>query len=145
MATVTAELDAGTAVTVRSRHFSWQGDEPEEDGGTDTGPTPYEHLLGSVASCIAVTLRLYARHKNIPLEHVDVRLDFDRVHAEDCEDCDERTDGWVERIVSHVTITGDFDDEQRKRLTQVARRCPVHKTVANGAHFTDTVAFLTSS
>jgi putative redox protein len=141
MATLTAQLREGTAVTLQSRQFSWLADEPLGAGGTDTGPNPYEILLGGLAACIAVTLRLYADHKKIALTGVDVRLEFDRVHADDCVDCDERADGWIERIQSEVTIMGSFDDAQRARLTQVAGRCPVHKTLTNGVHIVDTVAF----
>jgi putative redox protein len=141
MATLTAQLREGTAVTLQSRQFSWLADEPLGAGGTDTGPNPYEILLGGLAACIAVTLRLYADHKKIALTGVDVRLEFDRVHADDCVDCDERADGWIERIQSEVTIMGSLDDAQRARLTQVAGRCPVHKTLTNGVHIVDTVAF----
>lgn len=141
MATVTASLGAGTDVSLQARQFTWQGDEPLAAGGTDTGPTPYELLLGGLAACITTTLRLYANHKGIVLDGVDVTLTFDRIHADDCIDCDERADGWIERIQSDITIRGAFDDAQRKRLTQVARRCPVHKTLANGVHFQDGVTF----
>ncbi len=141
MATITASLGAGTEVSIHARQFTWQGDEPLAAGGTDTGPTPYELLLGGLAACITVTLRLYANHKRIALDGVDVTLTFDRVHADDCVDCDERADGWIERIQSDVTIRGQFDEAQRKRLAQVAQRCPVHKTLANGVHFEDRVAF----
>ena len=141
MATVTAQLGEGTVVDIQARQFSWRGDEPLAVGGTDVGATPYELLLGGLAACIAVTLRLYANHKGITLDGVDVKLQFDRVHSDDCVDCDERADGWIERIQSHVTISGSFDDAQRKRLTQVAQRCPVHKTLANGVHMVDSVAF----
>ncbi len=141
MATVAAQLGEGTVVDIQARQFSWRGDEPLAAGGTDTGATPYELLLGGLAACIAVTLRLYANHKGIALHGVDVKLEFDRVHADDCVDCDERADGWIERIQAHVTIRGSFDDAQRKRLAQVAQRCPVHKTLANGVHMVDSVAF----
>ena len=141
MATVTAQLGEGTVVDIQARQFSWRGDEPLGAGGTDAGATPYELLLGGLAACIAVTLRLHANHKGIALDGVGVKLEFDRVHADDCVDCDERADGWIERIQSHVTIRGSFDDAQRKRLVQVAQRCPVHKTLANGVHTVDSVAF----
>ena len=141
MAFVTAELREGTEVDIRARTFSWRGDEPVAAGGTDVGPTPYEILLGGLAACIAITLRLYANHKGIALEEVGVKLEFDRVHADDCVDCDERADGWIERIQSEVTIRGSFDEAQRKRLTQIAQRCPVHKTLANGVHLADVVIF----
>jgi putative redox protein len=139
---VTAKLREGTAVTLHAREFSWKGDEPVSSGGTDTGPDPYELLLGGLASCIAVTLRLYANHKGIPLQGVDVRLEFDRVHVEDCEDCDSRTGGLIERISSSVTIHGSFDEAQRTRLTQVAQRCPVHKTLERGVSLVDSVTFV---
>ena len=144
MASVTAVLGEGTEATLQARQFTWRSDEPLSVGGTDLGPTPYEILLGSLAACIAITLRLYSNHKGIALPEVGVRLDFDRVHADDCADCDERADGWVDRITSHVTIRGTFDDAQRARLTQVAKRCPVHKTLANGVHLVDSVVFESS-
>ena len=158
MSTVTARLGSDTQVTLHARQFSWGGDEPPIAGGTDTGPTPYEMLLGSLASCIALTLRVYARHKKIALDGVDVSVEFDcwsnskagdikvelfdRVHGADCEDCDERADGWIDRIQTHVTIRGVFDESQKTRLAQVASRCPVHKTLANGAHIVDAVGFV---
>lgn len=141
MALVTAELRDGTRVTIRARHFAWSGDEPLEAGGTDTGPTPYEMLLGSLAACITTTLRLYANHKGIDLAGVDVTLQYDRVHADDCVDCDERRDGWIDRIQTEVTIRGTFNDAQRTRLAQVSARCPVHKTLAKGIEIFDSVTF----
>ena len=139
---VTAHLSAGTRVELQARDFSWTGDEPPAVGGTDTGPTPYELLLGSLAACIGATLRLYASHKGILLIAVDVELGFDRVHADDCVLCDEREEGWIELIQTAVTIHGDFDEAQRNRLAQVAQRCPVHKTLANGVAIVDTVTFV---
>ena len=130
MSHVTAELREGTVATIHARQFTWSADEPLAAGGTDSGPTPYEILLGSLAACITITLRLYANHKGIEL-----------TGADDCSDCDERADGFIERIQSHVTLRGSFDDAQRKRLAQVAQRCPVHKTLANGVHISDAVSF----
>lgn len=141
MAAVTAELHEGTRTQVQARQFTWFGDEPAAASGSDVGPTPYELLLGGLASCVAITLRLYADHKQIDLEMVRVELDFDRVHSDDCEECDERLDGYIERIRSNVTIRGQFDAAQRSRLEQVARRCPVHKTMANGTEIFDSVSF----
>lgn len=141
MAQVTAELSSGTKVTVRAGRHSWTSDEPASAGGGDSGPNPYELLLGSLASCVALTLRLYANHKQLELESVEVELAFDRIHAADCERCDERSDGRVETIDSKVTIRGRFDASQRERLTQIAARCPVHKTLAQGMQIFDTVSF----
>ncbi len=141
MAVVTGVLREGTQVAISARDFTWLGDEPAGLGGADTGPTPYEILLGSLAACITITLRLYADHKGIGLEEVNVELEYDRVHADDCVDCDESADGWIERIQSRVTLRGTFDEPQRKRLAQVAARCPVHKTLANGVHLVDSITF----
>jgi uncharacterized OsmC-like protein len=104
-------------------------------------PTPHEVLLASLAGCIAITLRLYANHKGIALREVGVKLEFDRVHVDDCDSCVDRDNGWIDHINSQITIPGAFDEGQRKRLTQVARRCPVHKTLANGVQIFDSVVF----
>lgn len=141
MAIVRAKLREGTSVTLEAREFSWLGDEPVGAGGTDMGPDPYEMLLGGLASCIAATLRLYADHKGIELVGVDVELEFDRVHVEDTGNTDHPSDGRIERIQSRVKLHGTFDEAQRTRLAQVARRCPVHKTLANGVAFEDSVEF----
>ena len=66
MATVKASLKHGTAVDIRARRFLWRSDEPKPAGGADSGPTPYEFLLGSLAACTAMTLRLYAERREIP-------------------------------------------------------------------------------
>jgi putative redox protein len=141
MATITAQLRAGTRTTIRARQFTWHSDEPASVGGSDEGPTPYEILLGSLAACTTTTLRLYADHKGIDLSGVDVTLEFDRVHADDCLECDDALSGRIERVQTEVTLHGTFDDAQRKRLAQVARRCPVHKTLANGVEIFDSVSF----
>ena len=141
MATVKASLKHGTAVDIRARRFLWRSDEPKPAGGADSGPTPYEFLLGSLAACTAMTLRLYAERREIPLAGVEVTLELDRVHADDCVDCEERGDGLIERVRTEITIHGELSAAQRARLAQVAQRCPVHKTLANGVHFDDAVTF----
>ena len=141
MATVKATLKHGTAVDIRARRFLWRSDEPKPAGGADSGPTPYEFLLGSLAACTAMTLQLYADRRQIPLTGVEVTLEFDRVHADDCVDCDERGDGLIERVRTEVAIHGELTEAQRTRLAQVAKRCPVHKTLAQGVHFDDAVTF----
>ncbi|MFQ5704036.1 MAG: OsmC family protein [Gemmatimonadales bacterium] len=141
MATITAELESGTRVSISNGRHSWSADEPPEVQGTDTGPNPYELLLGSLAACTCITLSLYSRHKGIALESVSASYDFDRVHADDCQDCDDDAAGMIDRIQSHVKIAGEFDDAQRKRLVQITQRCPVHKTLAAGVHMVDDVEF----
>ena len=141
MATVIAQLNSGTLTTIAARQFSWLADEPKQAGGTDKGPTPYEILLGALASCITTTLRIYSGYKGIPLEGVDVSLEFDRVHADDCLECDNPNGGMIDRIQTQVTLRGTFTDAQRTRLAQVAERCPVHKTLVKGIQIFDSVSF----
>ena len=116
-------------VTAGSHQFSV--DEPEEFGGTDKGPTPYEYLLSALGSCVAITVRMYANKKDWKLDDVEVELTHHKVHAKDCEDC-EQTKGYVDIIEKSVKLIGDLTDEQKARLTEIAGRCPVHRTLENG-------------
>ena len=77
-----------------------------------------------------MTVRLYAQRKGWPLESVEVRLSHDRIHARDCEDC-ETKEGRIDRIGREVILGGPLTDEQRKRLGEIADRCPVHRTLTS--------------
>ena len=76
-----------------------------------------------------MTLHMYAKRKEWPLERVDVRLKHDRIHAEDCAECETET-GLVDRIERAIELTGPLDDAQRARLLEISDRCPVHKTLS---------------
>ena len=141
MAQITAKLTSGMVVELSNGRHDWRADEPLSAGGTDTGPNPYELLLGSLAACTCITISWYCQHKKIPLESVSTTYDFSRVHADDCKDCDIPDKGFIEKITSNVHIEGDFDEAQRKRLAQIAQRCPVHKTLAHGVEFEDNATF----
>jgi len=141
MAKITAKLTSGMAVQMSNGRHVWNADEPLEAGGTDTAPNPYELLLGSLAACTCVTISWYCQHKGLLLESVSTSYDFSRVHADDCKDCDIPDKGFIEKITSNVHIEGDFDEAQRKRLAQIAQRCPVHKTLAHGVQFEDNASF----
>ena len=103
-------------------------DEPKQAGGDGKGMNPYELLLSALGGCIAMTLRIYARHKGWPLEDVRVVLSHDKIHAKDCAEC-EHEDGMLDVIRRKVEITGPLSDEQRLRLQEIALRCPVHRTL----------------
>jgi len=141
MAQITAKLTSGMVVELSNGRHDWRADEPLSAGGTDTGPNPYELLLGSLAACTCITISWYCQHKKIPLESVSTTYDFSRIHADDCKDCDIPDKGFIEKITSNVHIEGDFDEAQRKRLAQIAQRCPVHKTLAHGVKFEDNASF----
>jgi putative redox protein len=105
-------------------------DEPLQAGGKDAGPNPYELLLMSLGACTAMTLRLYARRKQWPLERVAVRLSHARIHAEDCAECETRI-GLVDRIECEIELSGPLDAAQRTRLMEIAAMCPVHRTLTS--------------
>ena len=106
-------------------------DEPVAAGGEDAGPDPYTLLLAALGSCISMTTMLYARRKGWPVERVQVRLRQQRIHAEDCDECEHTKEGFVHRIERSVTFAGDLTDEQRTRLREIAHKCPVHKTLTS--------------
>jgi putative redox protein len=103
-------------------------DEPIAAGGEDAGPDPYTLLLGALGSCISMTVTLYARRKQWPLEQVTVRLRQNRIHSKDCKECAQQAEGYIHRIERSVTFTGPLTDAQRARLQEIAHKCPVHKT-----------------
>lgn len=107
-----------------------QSDEPESAGGSDAGPDPYELLLASLGSCTSMTIRMYANHKQLPLDDVHVRLRHDREHKADCDDC-ESDASKVDVIYRYIHLEGELNAEQRQRLLRIADRCPVHKTLLN--------------
>ena len=103
-------------------------DEPVKLGGLDSGPGPYDLLLAGLGACTSMTVRLYADFKKIPLENVSVRLSHGKIHAKDCATCETKV-SMVDHIDRAITLEGPLDDEQRKRLMEIADKCPVHRTL----------------
>jgi len=106
-------------------------DEPSEIGGDGAGPDPYSLILGALGSCISITVTLYARRKQWPLEQVTVRLRQNRIHAKDCQECNQGVEGYVHRIERSVSFKGDLTEEQIARLKEISHKCPVHKTLSS--------------
>ena len=136
-----AESEPGVVLVRETREGKFQqevlsgphrflADEPERVGGDNSGPGPYDFLLAGLGACTSMTMRLYADFKKLPLERVTVRLTHSKVHEADCENCDD-TRSMLDRIDRTITMDGALDADQRKRLLEIADKCPVHRTLTS--------------
>ena len=115
-------------VIAGKHHFV--ADEPVNVGGGDAGPDPYDYLLAALGVCTSMTVGLYARRKQIPLENIIVSLWHSRIHAKDCQEC-ETKEGMVDRIDVEVELTGALSAEHHAALMDIAAKCPVHRTLTS--------------
>jgi putative redox protein len=127
---VVSGASTGFAQDISVRRHQLRGDEPLADGGTDTGPSPYDFLLMALGSCTSMTLSLYARRKQWPLQSVSVRLRHSKIHAEDCAEC-ETKQGKLDYIEREISLAGSLSDAQRTQLLAIADKCPVHRTLVS--------------
>jgi putative redox protein len=105
-----------------------RADEPLDAGGLDSGPSPYDLLLAGLGACTSMTVRMYADLKQLPLERVTVELRHDKIHAQDCAECETR-EGRIDRIERIVRLEGTLDEAARAKLLEIAGKCPVHRTL----------------
>jgi putative redox protein len=98
-------------------------DEPVDAGGLGTGPTPYDLLSAGLGACTAMTLRLYARRKGLPLRRIRVGVGHAKVAGQEPSDA----------FVREIALEGDLTSEQRARLLEMAERCPVHASLQGGS------------
>ncbi|MGD0132026.1 MAG: OsmC family protein [Bryobacteraceae bacterium] len=122
---------AGFSQAIRAGLHELASDEPLDQGGADTGPSPYELLAAALGACTSMTLGMYARRKQWPLDEVKVRLRHSRIYAEDCADCDTK-EAMLDRIDRDIELAGNLTAEQRARLLEIADQCPVHRTLTRG-------------
>lgn len=126
-----ARSGANLQVEIAARQHQWRSDEPTDDGGDDAGPTPYEFLMSALGACTVMTVQMYARRKGWALHKVEVTLDTYKVYARDCHDCMSDKDAKVDIIEMQLHVEGDLTPEQLTRLTEIAHKCPVHRTLTN--------------
>lgn len=118
-------------VVVAGKH-QFMADEPLSAGGTDLGPSPYQLLAAGLGACTTMTLRLYARRKGIALAHVAVDVTHNKVHLDDCNDC-EKPKQKQDVFCRAIRLTGDLSEDQRTALLEIADKCPVHRTLSDMA------------
>jgi putative redox protein len=124
---VVVSSESGLSQNIISGKHQWVADEPAPFG-TDTGPSPYDLLLGALGACTSMTLRLYAQRQGMDLQRITVTLRHSKIHAEDCIDC-ETKEGLLDRIDREIELSGNLDEAQKLRLLDIAKRCPVHRTL----------------
>jgi uncharacterized OsmC-like protein/pimeloyl-ACP methyl ester carboxylesterase len=114
--------------TVNANGHGLIADEPESYGGGNRGPSPYDFLAAALGSCTVMTLNMYARRKELPVDKVEVLVQHTRIHAKDCEDCETKT-GRIDQLSREIKLSGDLSDAQRQRMLEIADMCPVHRTL----------------
>ena len=111
-------------------HHHVLADEPVAYGGTNRGMSPYGFLSAGLGACTSMTIRMYARRKGWPLDHVAVDVRHDKVHAQDASGAQ---GDKIDRFIRRITLRGTLDGAQRRRLLEIADRCPVHRTLERSA------------
>ena len=133
---VSASPDGDFAHDILAGSYLMRADEPDTvPGGLDSGPPPYDFLLAGLGACTAMTLRLYARHKGWPLDDVAVQLRHKKDYLED-----NRQAGKLDFIDRTIFLKGDLDDDMRRRLLEIADKCPVHKSLEAGIQVTTSLS-----
>jgi len=108
-------------------------DEPTSVGGDGSGPTPYDLLSAALGACTSMTLRMYAERKKMDLGKISVLVTHSKSHAADCADCVEGRAAQSSRFSRVISVAGEPSDESKRRLLEIADRCPVHRTLSESS------------
>lgn len=130
---VMANLEKGDDFTTEMKagiHY-FKADEPEDFGGKNLGPSPYELVSSGLAACTAMTLQMYAKRKNWNLNGVEIHINYQKVHAEDAENCDDKKSKKIDTFSREIVLKGNLDEKQQQKLLEIANKCPVHKTLSS--------------
>ncbi len=117
---------------------TFYADEPADIGGTEAGPTPYDLLSAALGACTSMTVYVVTKRENIPLAGLELTITNDRQHAQDCADCTNKA-GYIHRFTVTMRLEGDLTPAQKQRIVDVARRCPVFKTLQSEIKIEETL------
>lgn len=121
------DKDSGYTTLIKTGKHFLTADEPEDVGGSDFGPSPYQLLASALAACTAMTLRMYSNRKNLGVQEIKVHVNHSKRHCEDCET--DSPDSRIDHFERLIEAKGSLTDEQRQRLLEIADKCPVHRTL----------------
>jgi uncharacterized OsmC-like protein/alpha/beta superfamily hydrolase len=125
------DMEEKYTVQIKAGSHYLLSDEPTDVGGMDWGPSPYQLISAALGACTAMTLRMYADHKKWALDEVNVHLNHEKRHQEDCMNC-ESDKSKIDHIERIIEVSGELDEQQKKRLLEIANKCPVHRTLLEG-------------
>lgn len=111
-------------------------DEPQSVGGADTGPSPYDFLSAALGACTSMTLRMYADFKDLELGAVTVDVSHKKIHFKDCQECtqsEQQQSGKIDRFERRISVDGKISPQLADKIVEIASKCPVHRTLENGA------------
>ncbi|MDO6517195.1 bifunctional alpha/beta hydrolase/OsmC family protein [Zobellia uliginosa] len=120
--------DDGFSTQMKVGNHFFTADEPVDVGGNDFGPSPYELVSAGLSACTAMTVQMYAKRKAWVIDNIEVHTSHNRSHVADCQDC-ESDDSKIDTFEREIKLTGPLDEKQKKRILQIADKCPVHKTL----------------
>lgn len=141
MARITVESKQGYLQKITAGGHTLYSDLPLDEDGADSAPEPYHLLLAALGACTSMTILMYARRKQWPVEDIRVELEHERVDASECEDCATKQ-GSVDRIHKRIYVTGSLSAEQLERIRYIAGRCPVNLTLQREINMVDSVSIL---
>ncbi len=126
VASLANDADFTTEMKVGNHYM--RADEPKEYGGQDFGPSPYEFVSAGLSACTAMTIQMYAKRKGWDVKNVEVHTSYGKNHAQDCMDC-EMESAKIDTFERGIRLEGELDEDQLKRILNIANKCPVHKTL----------------
>ncbi|RIJ41906.1 OsmC family protein [Pontibacter oryzae] len=129
--TVSAESTAPMVAKIQAGTDVMTIDESGIAQGIKAGADPYDYILGALGSCTVITLHMYAQRKGWPLELAEVKLRHERIHADDCGNCEDQ-DARLSHVTKKLRLVGELSPEQLKRLKAISEKCPVQKTLQAG-------------